>query len=189
MLFWLHALVDLWALVAMLFGFCARTDVVRATMPRLTTAYYRHLPWAASFFPVFTLLVAPKYSEMQLCFLASVTCFAFCLVDYFDADKPDYIPLGIKFWAHLSPAVPPRDQFGLVDSDILAERTKQAASAPMSTAQAKAERYRAEVDARKLAVAKEYQDAQTALARAAREYNEAKLRAEEAKRRSHDLGR
>jgi len=195
----------LWAGLPIWFGFYARESSTRVSIPTAVGFFYGYLFWHALFFTYLTifginvLFFNANYYQVPgrnwgtdfilVVGFAISTGFAwrFWAFDRFYPDEPDRLPVGVRLWAEFSPGALASRQDGLVDTDELADRAKQRRPSRSDVAKAKAETHRAEVEAYELKVAKEYEDAQAELARTAREYNEAKLRTEEAKRRRNKL--
>jgi hypothetical protein len=186
-MFLLELIVVSWGFGPSIFGFYARTSHARVLLPNVVSKYYFYLPIHAAIFGISSLFT-PVSAELFMGLSISVSCAWFFLFNYFDADQPDHVPLGVRLWAYLWPGVLQKDQSGQVDLDRLEERIKGKSINPLDAARDAIETYKAKIDTHKLRAAKEDLDAQTELARAAREYNEARLRAEEAKRRSEKLG-
>ena len=181
-------LIAVWYLGPLPFGLYARTNQARAIMPRIVGWYYKYVIWHGIFFAMVGLSNNRTPLAISVIVVGAI-CVWFWLFDYFDPDRPDYVPPGVRLWATLWPGVARDREHGLVDTDRLEQRIRDSWPKPGSAAKAKAAAYKAKVDAYKMAAAKEYADAQAELARAARNYNEAKLRAEEAKRRSRKVER
>lgn len=195
----------LWAVLPVLFGFSARESETRVSMPEFVGLFYGYLFWHALFFTLVTmfgikiLFFDANYyhvpgrnwgSDFFLILVIAIStgyAWRFWAFDRFYPDEPNRVPVGVQLWAELSPKALSSRQDGLVNTDELADRAEKRRPSRSEVAKAKAETHRAEVAAYELKVAKEYEDAQAELARTAREYNEAKLRAEEAQRRRDKL--
>lgn len=159
-------------------------------MPGLLVWFYRYCSVHALFFTWIALgwyldfIAKPSEGAMFVFIIFAATAASawhFWLFDRFDPNDPTWVPIGVRLWATLSRQALMDDD--LVDPKTLEERAKRASRNAWDMAKLKAETQRAKLDEYELALAKEHEEAQAELARTARAYNEAKLRAEEAKRR------
>ncbi len=87
----------LWAIVPVAFGFWARTPYARVLTPRFITWYYRYLVVHPVVILMAALAVWPTFSVQLACVIALLINLHFVWYEYFTANKPDALPIGIKF--------------------------------------------------------------------------------------------
>ncbi len=113
-----------WSIAPVAFGAWASTPYARVVMPGVLTWFYRYL--IGHF--VLLLMIAQSLSvphSLTFYLLASF-CVWFLLYDYFNANKPDHLPLGIKLVALISVAKdgaathswPPKPSFGTTSAAV-----------------------------------------------------------------------
>lgn len=94
-----EVLLLLWSAAPVLFGAWASTPHARALMPRVLTWFYRYL--LLHIFLV--ILVGQSVTSGAVGYFAiAVACIYFAMFDYFNADKPDGLPVGVKLEGLLS---------------------------------------------------------------------------------------
>lgn len=84
-----------WALVPVAFGFWARTPIARVLTPRFITWFYRYLVAHTVVVFLAALLVAPAPATIVYS-SALVANLYFVYYDYYNANKPDALPIGVK---------------------------------------------------------------------------------------------
>lgn len=86
-----------WAIAPVLFGFWARTPYARVLTPRLITWYYRYLVvHTVVVLPLAALANSSYFLPKLMCVAAIVASLYFIWYEYFNASKPDALPIGIK---------------------------------------------------------------------------------------------